>query len=364
MKKYLLLLMLVFACFVVTSCCDNVSDSLETGKLDTNLIEGKEYTENIDGVEWKYIRRGNGVEIIETIVVGDIKIPSELGGLPVKTIGDEAFKDCRSLTSIEIPSSVTEIGHEAFMWCSSLTSIVIPDSVTTIGDWAFFECESLTSIKIPSSVRSIGIGAFKDCDDSIYDTTTKPGFKLVDGWVVDCDSDYHMPLNLNGIRGIANCALSGLSYIDVSDDDPKYASQDGVLYSKDMKKLICCSRAKTSCYIPSSVTEIGDSAFEDCSRLTSLDIPSSVTTIGDGAFSWCWRLTSLDIPSSVTTIGNSAFEGCESLTSLHIPSSVTTIGDGAFSGCDRLTSLDIPRKFEKDRERLGIDNDVEIIPID
>ena len=64
----------------------------------------------------------------------------------VTTIGDSAFRDCDSLTSVTIPDSVTSIGNLAFAYCSILTSITIPDSVTTIGDWAFCDCTSLTSV--------------------------------------------------------------------------------------------------------------------------------------------------------------------------------------------------------------------------
>ena len=81
----------------------------------------------------------------------------------VTSIGDYAFRDCSSLTSIKIPEGVTSIGHWAFRGCSSLTSITIPESVTSIGHWTFYGCRSLTSITIPESVTSIGENAFADC---------------------------------------------------------------------------------------------------------------------------------------------------------------------------------------------------------
>ena len=81
----------------------------------------------------------------------------------VISIGECAFSECNSLTSIIIPDSVTSIGYSTFSECKSLTNINIPDSVTSIGDFAFSGCDSLTSINIPNGVTNIGQGAFKNC---------------------------------------------------------------------------------------------------------------------------------------------------------------------------------------------------------
>ena len=81
----------------------------------------------------------------------------------LKSIGDYAFDECRSLTSVTIGNSVTSIGRSAFNICSSLKSITIPDSVTSIGSSAFEGCKSLTSVTIPNSVTSIGNWTFSEC---------------------------------------------------------------------------------------------------------------------------------------------------------------------------------------------------------
>ena len=81
----------------------------------------------------------------------------------VTSIGESAFENCRSLTSVTIPNSVTSIGWSAFFYCKSLTSVTIPDSVTSVGAYAFLGCTSLTSVTIPNSVTSIGGCAFDEC---------------------------------------------------------------------------------------------------------------------------------------------------------------------------------------------------------
>ena len=92
-----------------------------------------------------------------------VKIPSIYNDKHVTSIGDSAFSNYKSLTSITIPDSVTSIANYAFYGCSSLTSIIIPDSVTSIGDFAFINCKKLTSIMIPDSVTSIANYAFYGC---------------------------------------------------------------------------------------------------------------------------------------------------------------------------------------------------------
>lgn len=98
----------------------------------------------------------------------------------------------------------------------------------------------------------------------------------------------------------------------------------------------------TSLTIPSSVTSIGEIAFEGCSGLTSLALSEGLKSIGDAAFSGCSGLTSVIIPSSVKSIGKYAFCGCSDLTSVAIPSGVTYIGSYAFMGCSELTLITIP----------------------
>ena len=234
-------------------------------------------------------------------VSGDVVIPSTVTRngttYSVTSIGDYAFRNCSSLTSVTIPTGVTSIGDRAFAYCSGLTSVTIPTGVTSIEDYAFYYCSGLTSVTIPNSVTSIGDYVFSNC--------------------------------------------SGLASINVASGNTHYSSIDGVLYNYVQDTLILCPEAKTSVTIPNGVTSIGGSAFSDCSGLTSVTIPNSVTSIGDRAFAYCRGLTSVSIPTGVTSIGDRAFAYCSGLTSVTIPTGVTFIGEYAFSGCSGLTSINV-----------------------
>ena len=123
-----------------------------------------------------------------------------------------------------------------------MTSIQIPNSVTSIGEWALGYCSSLTSIEIPNSVTSIGYGAFAYC--------------------------------------------SSLASIVVDGGNTIYDSRNGCNAIIETTSNTLIAGCKNT-IIPNSVTSIGDSAFNGCYSLTSIEIPNSVTSIGDDAFSWC-----------------------------------------------------------------------------
>ena len=251
----------------------------------------------------------------------------------VTSIKNWAFDGCKSLTTINIPDSVTSIGNSAFRECKSLTTINIPDSVTSIGNRAFDGCSSLTSINIPDSVISIGSSAFDGCKSlttiNIPDSVTSIGNRAFDG----CSSlaSINIPDSVTSIGNSAFDGCKSLTTINIPDSVTSIG-----------KSAFSWCKSLTNINIPDSVTSIGYSAFDRCTSLASINIPDSVTSIGDRAFAECKSLTSINIPDSVTSIGYSAFSGCESLTSINIPNSVTSIGGGAFAECKSLTTINIP----------------------
>ena len=272
----------------------------------------------------------------------------------VTCIWDGAFSGCSGLASITIPDGVTSIGSSAFSDCSGLASVTIPDSVTCIGSSAFEGCSGLTSVTIPDSVTSIGMSAFNGCNVALYDATTIPEVKLVDGWMVG----YMHPVevDLSECRGIVEGAAFGgfpEGWVDSAGnhrgEKESCSSLTSVTIGLRMKSIprnafYDCKNLQ-SVTIRDGVTSIGEWAFYNCNGLTSVTIPDSVTSIGEYAFSNCSGLSSVAIPDSVTSIGRSAFYYCSGLTSVTIGNGVTSIGGSAFSGCSGLTSVWVPDSF-------------------
>ena len=226
----------------------------------------------------------------------------------------------KTIKSVEIGKKVTSISAGAFYWCTGVTSITIPKSITNIGALTFAGCSSLTSITIPNSVTRIGEGAFSGCS-SLTSITIPKSVIIIDK------------------TAFAGC--DGLASIIVKSGNPQYDSRtkcNAIIHTATNSLIVGCNNTN----IPNSVTSIGDSAFFDCSSLTSITIPNSVISIGDGAFEACTSLSSITIPNSVTNIGENAFGRCSCLTSITIPNSITCIRWSTFSDCSSLTSITIP----------------------
>ena len=228
----------------------------------------------------------------------------ELNEVFVDEWGVEYSKDGRKLLKVlpgklsgaySVKEGTRIICDSAFSCSDSLSEIVIPSSVTSIGDRAFSRCFSLKYISIPKSVIGLNGNPFAE-------------------WY-----------------GKLQCL------------SPNFVYEDDILFNKDKSRIISFRNQNIKSYvIPSSVTNIDDSAFSCCRSLSEIVIPSSVTSIDDSAFSSCRSLSEIVIPSSVTSIGDWSFVGCSSLSEIVIPSSVTSIGEGAFSHCDSLSEIVIP----------------------
>jgi hypothetical protein len=194
-KQFMVLMFLLLNCFASYAANEDLITKQITLKLteagtlpnkiassEKNLVTNLKIIGEINGTDLRFIREMAGRDVKGNSTSGNLSVLdlSEArfvaGGdyyymtpngnccyTSNDIIGKYAFYGCRSLTSVNIPSSVTYIGERAFSGCRSLTSVNIPSSVTEIGMWVFSGCSSLTSVNIPSSVTRIGYAAFENC---------------------------------------------------------------------------------------------------------------------------------------------------------------------------------------------------------
>lgn len=283
---------------------------------------------------------------VNEMSLSELIIPESFKGLPVKSIGSLAFNNCKNLSSIAIPDSVTSIGVKAFYNCSSLTSITIPDSVTNIEPAVLGGCSSLESITVPfigksktatvaseSTLFGYFFGEMSFADSTLTEQRygSKPNESIT----------YWIPKKLKNIVIAGGNILYGafqgcgnLTDIKLLDD------------VKIIGTYAFSGSSFTNIILPDSVTFIGSNAFRGCSLLSSIKISNSVTSIGEYTFAGCSMLTNITIPDKVTGIGSNAFQGCSLLTSISMPDTVTNIGKSAFDSCRSLKNINFPEKLK------------------
>ena len=259
----------------------------------------------------------------------------------VTTIGNFAFQEFTSLKSVSIPDTVTAIGQNSFYSCSALESVILPDSLATIAEYAFYNCSALESIVILNSVTSIGNSAFVKCSAL---------------------QSISIPDSVTTISNSAFLNCSALETIDVSENNPNYCSQDGILFDKEKTTLMLfpAENAITEYTIPDSVTTIGMDGFAHCPNLQSVTISDSVTKICTDAF-WDCSIESIIIPKNVTEIGFGVFGFCSALQSITIENpdceiytNMHTISDTAIIyGYENSTAQAYAERF--DREFISLD---------
>ena len=332
---------------------DKVSEIREKGLAKAVFIITDATNDNVSELRSSITSRSFSVKL-------DLSQSSELTDLPEK-----AFYNAKSLYYITLPSSLLKIGRQSFSKCENLHDITIPASVTYIDFMAFAECENLESIDIPDSVTEMANSVFADCS------------KL---------TRINIGVGLERIGFTQNTEGGSISLVEinVAEGNPNFASLDGVLYNKNITKLIAFPCGKSSVTIPDTVTSFAEGAFWNAVALETLDIPDSVTQTGGGMPTYATKLTSLTIGKGLTSFSlddcpnvtsitiseenkylkfengvvySQVFKfdpsygqvpdylildyACKDITELTIPDSVKDIETSALDGCTKLSSLTI-----------------------
>ena len=289
-----------------------------------------------------------------------------------KTIDYSAFADCNNLYEIEIPQGVVNIGEKAFARLDNLKNIDIPDSVTNITTLAFYRCNGLVSVQVPGSVTAIKNGTFRECNN-LKKVILNEGVAKIEGSAfVFCSSleQIKLPQSLMSIGSGAfdNCTslisvelpdnaiissdtfrgCKNLSKIVLSDTNNNYIVKNGILYNKNMTRILCYPAGikDTEFSVPDTVKTIGDFAFYGAKVLESINIPDSVTNIGTDAFGECSGLKEVVIPDSVTTMGEAVFYKCTSLEKVKLSVNITSPNPAVFQYCSSLKEVVLPESMK------------------
>lgn len=335
--------------FVIPDNLSSVDEKAFVECLNITAFEvgsNNQYFSSVDGV----LYNKNQTRLIRCPASksGDVVTPAT-----VVEYAANSFANCQSITSIELAYGLTEIWENAFAGCSSLTSVIIPNTVTRINGNVFYECSNLTTIDLPNSLEELGQNAFY-------------GSGII---------DVFLPANVRIIDQLAFQDASQVASVTVDENNPYFSSSDGILYNKDMTRIIHCPAQRTGDFVVlEGVKEMNDHTFWSARKITSISFPASfIDEIKGESFANCASLLniyvdssntsycSIDgvvyskdctaicvaprartgtfvVPEGVTRICRSAFY-CSHFNLVILPRSLTVIENDGFYVCDELTEL-------------------------
>ena len=258
------------------------------GNLDLSEYEGKIKT--IEAGAFSKVEIESGITPLSSIV-----LPKG-----ITTIGDDAFSYNTSLTSIKIPNTVTTIGKRAFYGCTNLTSIEIPDSVTYIGEYCFWNCNRLQKIKLSKKIQTINQGLLQGCS-SLTEIEIPEGVESI-GYAAfrSCDklTTITLPASLTSLSGAAIGRLNRLTEVKVADGNNSFKFENGMLLSKDGKKMYMALLTLTEINVPNGVVSIVGDTLSGSSA-TKIILPDTVSSNLSGTvFNGMNKLSTIELSST------------------------------------------------------------------
>ena len=338
-----------------------------------------------------YVQVGDGLEAaIDTATVGWVTIPDTVildsVKCAVKCIGVNAFRECKGIMKLELPSIVESVGDYAFygdtslghmIWDkdsslllnigtaafagSGLREVDLPHKVVELYPSSFAACDSLLSVTFGDSLLMIGRSSFRDCRSLASLSFSESVYRMGTNVFQGCESltEVQLPPFLKSLADSAFAQCTGLTSVTFGDS----LLTIGRSSFKDCRSLATISfpeglrgmgtsafqgcESLTEVQLPSSLTTLADSAFAQCTALTTATLNPELRTIGRSSFKDCISLALMSFPDSLWQIGAKAFAGCESMAYVVFPDSLLAVGDSAFSGCEQLASLQFNMKLRE-----------------
>lgn len=255
----------------------------------------------------------------------------------IKSIGQGAFYDCDTLKSVTLPTSITKVAEQTFYHCNFLQNVTIPQGVTEIGFDAFAYCPKLTAISLPSTLATIGSNCFRGT--GLTSITLTEGITTLEyGTFANSKlTSIKLPKSLTQITSRSDGYYAGNlpnEYNNFQKSVYISDNQSGAFYG--------CKELESINLNGAVLTILGSYTFNECEKLRSIDLSSTkLEEIPAYAFHSCDSLRTVTFPNTVKTIGQRAFNNSQSLESLKMPAALSSIGDNAFLYCRKIRSVDL-----------------------
>lgn len=388
MKKTLALLLCLLLALSLTACgagnnendtsnnTESVASSADNSQNDAVKALEKQYTGlTKDDLKWDYNSQ------TKTLIFS--------GKGPMMDYAEDApawDKYNGEAEKVVIGDEITAVGAAAFYGFSALQEVKLGQAVEFVGENAFFYCIALRTVNFPASLKYVGAKAFYN--DLLH---SENGFTFPEGMLYIGFEAFHSAFKENtvfipaSLTEIADGAFSNMfvAAFSVDENNPRYASVDGVFFDKDITTLINypADKRDTQYEVPNTVTTIRKDAIETTTTLEKIVIPASVSSIEEGAIFWNYALTSVEVaaensnykaengvlftkdgktllcypcasdrteytvPQGTERLGNYAMSLAKNLKELHIGEGLTAIGNYGLFSCENLQKLGWPKSL-------------------
>ena len=305
-----------------------------------------------DGVKYEVSEKDASIVGYTKDLKGNLVIPEKINGLPVTSIGEEAFSGCENIKELVLPDSLKTIEDFAFYGLTSIKSVTVPASVEHIGQGAFACCDSLTSADFAGDmIQEKSDGSYTVVIGFNENGAISDNYGSGYGIFCFCHKLEKVSFNNADVESLASFLFettesavkdNNMEEFVVTAVDESYAGKTHLFAIPKSFKTIEMREGKT----------VKGKAFKDLSTVENIIIPDTIEVIGDEAFSGCSSIKSFDMPKNLQVIGDYAFSGMKGITSVKVPASVVYVGEGSFSECDNLTSAEFEGSYFKYSEEF------------